>query len=377
MQFPNITHVEQLQYEVGEQEEIRKMLLEEDIISFCYMIAAQDTFNTSWARECRGIVFNNKSGAVIGRPLHKFFNVNEREETLLSKVDWTKVVRVMDKRDGSMIHTVITPDGVRLKSKKSLTSDVAISATRWFNSEAGANVRSLCSHLADKNCTAIFEWTAPDARIVLYYPQEELRLLHVRHNVTGEYYSSESIKSLSAEFNIGVVDEPAFDVPKEKLGQHLVELAKTVEGIEGWIVQFEDGEMVKLKTEWYLKRHRTMTFLRERDIAELAISEQLDDIKSVLTGEGVNIDEIINIEARVLASLRELISRVELAFEQDKHLERKDFAIKNKEHLEFGLLMNKFSGKDPDFKGFFIKNLLKDQFSLRQLNLLQSIGEVE
>lgn len=377
MQFPNITHIDQLLHEVGAQEEIREMFLDENMSSFCYMIAAQDTFNTAWARECRGIVFDIRTGAVIGRPLHKFFNVNEREETQLSKIDWTKVVRVMDKRDGSMIHTVITPTGVRLKSKKSLVSDVAKAATRWINSPAGDNTRELCSHLANRNCTGIFEWTAPDARIVVYYPKEELCLLHVRHNVTGEYLDHQIIKSLAEQFNVAVVDEPSFDVPKEKLGQHLLELAKTIEGIEGWIVQFESGEMVKLKTDWYLKRHHAMTFLRERDIAELAVNEELDDIKSTLIGEGVDIAEILNIESKVLAELRELISKVESLFEQDKHLERKDFAIKNKNCAEFGLLMNKFSGKDPDFKGFFIKNLLKEKFSLRQLNLLQSVGEIE
>jgi len=40
-------------------------------------------------------------------------------------------------------------------------------------------------------------------------------------------------------------------------------------------------------------------------------------------------------------------------------------------------MMTMFSGKEANFKQFFIKYLLKEKFSLKQLNLLQSIGEIE
>ena len=377
MQFPNITHIDEFKSHICHQEEIREMVIGDDLTSFCYMISAPDTFNTAWARECRGIVFNNKSGAVVARPLHKFFNVNEREQTQLHALDWTKVVRVMDKLDGSMIHTVANENGVRLKSKKSFNSDVALAATDWLNSAVGENTRKFCSHVVERNCTAIFEWTSPTARIVVYYPQEELRLLHIRNNMTGEYLDKEIITSLVKEFNISAVTEPTFNVPAEKLGEHLIELAKTVEGIEGWIVQFENGDMVKLKTDWYLKRHHVMTFMRERDVAEMALNEELDDVKSTLVGEGVDIAQILEIESRVLSDLRHLVSRVSELVEKDKHLERKDFAIKHKNCAEFGLMMTMFSGKEANFKQFFIKYLLKEKFSLKQLNLLQSIGEIE
>ncbi len=32
-------------------------------------------------RECRGIIFDTATGEILRRPFHKFFNVNEREET--------------------------------------------------------------------------------------------------------------------------------------------------------------------------------------------------------------------------------------------------------------------------------------------------------
>jgi hypothetical protein len=35
-------------------------------------------------RECRGITFNSKTGECVGRRFHKFFNLNEKIETLVS-----------------------------------------------------------------------------------------------------------------------------------------------------------------------------------------------------------------------------------------------------------------------------------------------------
>jgi RNA ligase len=311
---------------------------------------------------------------VSGRPLHKFFNVNERDETKIENLDWSKVVRVMDKRDGSMIHSVMTADGVKLKSKKTFTSDVALAATAWMN--ANPMVRSMVEKMASQNCTAIFEWTAPDARIVLFYPDAGLQLLHVRNNETGRYMDGDVMKAYADVFGVKCVDEPKFDVPMENLGEHLLELAKTVEGIEGWVIQFANDEMVKLKTAWYMNLHRAMVFVRERDIAKLVLDETLDDIKSKLVNEGVNIQEIIDIEAKVLQQIRMMTAEVEYAVSQTaSDMSRKDFAIKHNGNRYFGLMMKQFSGQEPDYLGYFEKNMLKENFGLRQLVMVPSIAE--
>jgi RNA ligase len=57
-------------------------------------------------RECRGLVFD-KNGWILARRFHKFFNLNEREETLARNVDFSKPHSVLAKIDGSMISPVI------------------------------------------------------------------------------------------------------------------------------------------------------------------------------------------------------------------------------------------------------------------------------
>lgn len=384
-----IESLDEFRSHVAHKEEMREAEIGEGCTSFCYMIAADGTFDDAWSRECRGIVFNTALGKVTGRPLHKFFNVGERESTRVENLDWSKVVRVMDKRDGSMIHSVWTMNGIRLKSKKSFESDVAKAAEDWMHNEPDLKVWKFVSRMVALNKTAIFEWTAPDARIVLHYPDAELRLLHVRDNETGQYMDREDMQGWADEYGVKMVDETdeffdVHDIYKDGVwvgsarvldAKEILEAAKTREGIEGWVVQFEDGEMVKLKTDWYLKRHRAMTFLRERDIAQLVLDEGLDDLKALLVGEGVDISEVLAIEARVLHVLREMALEVDVAYNADHGLSRKDFAIKHNGSKYFGLLMSKYVGKEPAFKDYFEKNLLKDQFSLRQLVLVPSVAE--
>lgn len=362
---------------VMHKEEMREATISENCTSFCYMISSENTFDSEYARECRGIVFDSINGGVIGRPLHKFFNVNERPTTLVENLDWSKVARVMDKMDGSMIHTVITPSGIKLKSKKSFNSDVAVAAQKYADSHQ--NITAFLEECRTFNCTAIFEYVAPDARIVLFYPEPKLVLLHIRDNTSGEYMHVHLLQQIADNFGIELVQHPAIaGIPEGvNLGEHLLQLAKTVEGIEGWIVQFSNGEMVKLKTDWYLKRHRAMTFLRERDIAVLTLDEGLDDLKALLVGEGADISEILEIEQDVVDQVRKIHAVLFQAVHEFRHLERKDFAIKFKDDPYFGLIMQQYLGKTPAIKEWFTRNILKDRYTLRQINVVQSVAEPE
>ena len=396
--FPVVT-LQSMQQALADKQEIRFMEQPNGTVVCSYIVSAEGTFDTPIAREARGIVFN-KEGEVIGRPLHKFFNVNERPETHASVLDWSKIVRVMDKRDGSMIHTVRVDDlspfdctakfigceryvhnaTFDVKSKKSYESDVAVAARNFLAEHI--KFRDFCEHVTQLNLTAIFEWTSPTARIVLYYETSGLQLLHVRNNETGEYLMPDVLFDLAKKFDIPVVvnDYDALSHLEDDFSK-LFELSQTLEGKEGWVIQFEDGNMVKLKTKWYMERHRAMTFLRERDIALMTLREELDDLKALLVGEGASIDEINEIEARVVKMLNELESSVEELYVKVKDIDRKTVALTygqpGKKFKYFGLLMHRYSGKTPDYKKYFESEILRDAFGLRQLNLMQSVAEIE
>lgn len=368
-----------------EKDEIRFMEQDNGTVVCSYLVSMESTFNTPFCREARGIVFDNR-GFVISRPLHKFFNVGEKESTRVENLDWNKVVRVMDKRDGSMIHTVDFPSELgnfSLKSKKSYSSDVAVLATKFMKSRE--NYKQFCHDMVEGGYTAIFEWTSPTSRIVLHYSEDDMMLLHVRDNITGKYLDKQSLENASKEYNIPLVKEDVDTLTflKDSLSSgvgidKIIDTLKDTKNVEGWVFQFDDGDMVKLKTTWYMERHRAMTFLRERDVALMVLRESLDDLKALLVGEGASISEILDIEKRTVTMVEQMIKSVEDTYQADKELDRKTFAMKHQNvHTHFGLLMQRFTGKEPDYMGHFERRHLAEEFTLRQINVVQSVAEVE
>ena len=384
----------ELREAVAHKPEIRFIDQENGTVVCSYIISCDGTFDDKYSREARGVVFD-KNDRVIGRPLHKFFNLNQITETQFNALDWSKVARISDKRDGSMIHTVKVVDDMKpfhncadftLKSKKSFESDVAVQARDFITKgvDRSAVVQDyigLGNEVVARDKTAIFEWTSPTARIVLAYPKDELTLLHVRDNVTGEYSTRAELEALAKTYNVPLVDDRADLLATPKTEADFMKFHLETEDIEGIIVQFEDGNMVKVKTAWYVARHGVMTNLRERDIAAMVLNESLDDVKSTLAGEGCDLTEINAIEARIVNDIDLMIEAVCSIVAENTHRSKKEMAMQfssqGENHPYFKLIMQKYDGKDPDYKAFYERNYLKERFDLRQLNLLQSVAEEE
>lgn len=213
--------------------------------------------------------------------------------------------------------------------------------------------------------TAIFELTAPEARIVVLYPKPALTLLHVRDNVTGQYVMTDhghEIHSMIRKYNIPVVRR----YEGMSVGGAIQSLEQMNE-MEGYVIQFKSGLMAKLKCPWYLRLHRCVTFLRERDIAKLAIAEELDDVKAMLVESGVDLTPVEGVESRVKNILTEYLNEIEKIYSEDRYLERKDFALKHKGNEVFGLLMARYLGKEVPLVEWYSKNKLSQDFSLNVL----------
>ena len=354
--FPVINHINDLLPHIEGHDEIKVMRGTNDSQIVCYMFADKNTFSNPWLRECRGIVFG-RGGNIVGRPLHKFFNIGEREDTLMSALDLTKASRMMDKRDGSMIHTVWMNNMLWIKSKKSFTS--AVVSLAWSVLNRDETLYTFCKEFAKKGYTLIFELTSPYARIVLPHENTELHLLHIRDTVTGIYYDFARDFPEMYERYQGIIKQ----VEEFNEVQNLLNNVNSLRNVEGYVVQFDNGDMVKHKCEWYRNLHRSVTMLRQRDIAQAVLDESLDDIKSALRELNIDMTEVERIESKVVDDLTGIYDTIHVVANYWKDLTRKDFAIKLKDHPYFGLFMKAYLNQSVDVKEFYKKNMLK-QWSL-------------
>lgn len=236
-----------------------------DYIVFNYMVAHEDSFDCDIRRECRGLIFS-KEGKVISRRFHKFFNLGEKEFTQAANVDWNRPHAVLEKLDGSMITPLMLGNILHWATKMGVT-DVSAKAEAFV--EKNPNYAYFATKCIGAGYTPIFEFISPDNRIVMPYTEPNLILLAIRCNTTGEYILPGLMASFADPFNIPVVQEykGSLDDLKDQIG------------MEGVVVRFYDGHMIKIKTEWYVAIHKAKeNILHEKNVIKLILEEKLDDI---------------------------------------------------------------------------------------------------
>ena len=327
-----------------------------------YMISEKELWDAPLALEIRGITFHTATGQCVCRPFEKFFNVGERQDTATSLIKG-EIESVFYKRDGSMITPVLLPSGkIVFKTKKSFYSDVAVLA----NEIVPDQVLKCCELLLSMGYTPIWEFTHPDHKIVINYQGERhFTLLAARHIESGRYMKYSDICQLQQSmgcddaFNnfsiIGAVDK-TWDEIEDSIANDT--------GIEGYVLLLKNGTRVKYKTKWYLSLHRTMTELRYRDIAEAVILETVDDVKSLVASQGIDILKIEEIEAQVNSELKFIRNEVQMAVHNFIGETFKDIALQLNGSPYFGMVMRELRGQRVDYIDFWKKHYLK-KYSLR------------
>ena len=288
-------------------------------------------------RECRGLIFDRKTGKLLARRYHKFFNLNEREETLAENIDWTKPHIILEKLDGSMVSPVKVGDKILWTTKLGVT-EVADGAEQYVKKHP--NYLEFVAMCIDGEFTPIFEWCSNKARIVVDFPEDKLYLTAIRHNTSGRYMTWEFTSNTAKHHGIDIVPVLAANVGKS------FDVSK-LEGKEGIVVRFDDGHMVKVKTEWYVLRHKSKEIiLREKGVLELIFNDKVDDILPFL----VEADRMRLLKYRD-AVLKEVgLSVNVIGNEADRYMrlynfDRKKFALEsNAESLVKSIVFRMFDG---------------------------------
>lgn len=369
MTFPIINHIDDVLPHIADKSEFKVVKHDNGCTVISYMFQDKESFagpSGDWARECRGITFDAE-GNVASRTFHKFFNVNERVDTKEEVIDWGDIQTTYDKRDGSMISPVRLGDKIVFKTKKSFDNDICIAVNALFDSTTPEYRLSEYLLTKEVKSTPIFEYTAPDNRIVLKYNEAKLTLLAVRDNITGRYWTYSELLELCNKLfrSINLVDVFPVNTSEADWLSKLKDVLASAENFEGYVFATSTGERYKWKCAWYELLHHNCTFTTERNIAEMVADEKVDDFKAycVSIGDVDLFNKVEQIETRAFNLLTKIAQQVELAVNTNKHLPVKDFCLKFNTDPLFHLMIAAYKHKEINYVDYFKKYVIDAEFS--------------
>jgi T4 RnlA family RNA ligase len=237
-------------------------------------------------RECRGLVFRQSDGKLVVRRFHKFFNLSERVDTNIENIDFNREFYCLEKMDGSLVSPVLVRDRIRFTTMMGFTQQGTMvdQFVKYLSGTDQFQYDAFCRYCITNGMTPCFEFISQMNRIVINYGRNDLILLSVRNNETGEYCSREQICSWAKQYNIPVVKQwTDNDIPKGN-GEQLVQYIRRKTGVEGCVIVFpETGDIYKCKTIAYSIAHGLHPErLKERSIWKAAIENVIDDLVSLI-----------------------------------------------------------------------------------------------
>ena len=198
--------------------------------------------------QCRGLVTNSK-GDIVARPFKKFFNYEEHSPEDIPNEEFV----VYEKLDGSLGILFNYRDEWILATRGSFTSPQAIKGMEILSKHDITSLR--------KDNTLLFEIIYPENRIVVDYGDEEkLVLIGGIHTETGDEIPDTALSLLQqAGFEIVTTYKTwgeGYDLLKEEISNDK----------EGYVIKFKSGFRMKIKGEEYIRLHRILTNISNRDI---------------------------------------------------------------------------------------------------------------
>jgi RNA ligase len=333
--------------------------------------------------QCRGLV-TNSNGDIVARPFNKFFNYEEHKPEDLPN----EFFEVYEKMDGSL--------GILFYYEEELSDERRYNI--WFNNnyETGMERFFDPNNLPDfdnsyyeptpktkgewilatrgsftspqsikgreilekydykrlpKEYTYLFEIIYPENRIVCEYDYEDLILLGVINIKNGSEVnihndSNEDIRLNNLFKNLGfklVVTYKTwgegFDLLKEEISKHK----------EGYVIRFKNGFRMKIKGDEYVRLHRILTNISNRDIWEyLKDNKPFDELLEKVPDE---FNDWVKKTARDLTIRFDNINKDYIEIYENlksQNLDRKEFAFKAKHYRHSNILFNMLDGQDHE-----------------------------
>lgn len=252
----------------------------EGVLNFDYAIATPYSFTPhmveiealgsdeaerrAWIRRnLRGISFRSDTGELLSLPLHKFFNLNESPSVSFDCLKGAQA-SIYEKLDGTMVHFFRKPCG-----------ELAASTCRGHQTQQAKQALELAegdpklmgrlSVSVDSGLTPVFELVAPWNQVVVRYDTPRLVYLVSRNRANGSYVHESDYPDRAK----------SYDFPFSEIGSRC-----DVENFEGFVCHLDTGEIIKVKTPWYRRMHRSIESIHKPShfIYDMALEGKMDDL---------------------------------------------------------------------------------------------------
>lgn len=328
---------------------------------FTYDLPKYSEFLQPNAKNCRGTMFfiDNDKIQLIALPMKKFFSLGEGPES--NKLKITDAAYAYLKIDGSLLTSYICPIESILKFKsKNMPTYLEYDLVKQSIPE---NLWKELFALTSTGVSVDLEMTTPKNRVILEYSNYTVNVLKARKLEDGmdvDIRSTAFAKEypIISNYLVKSLDPKKFDMNSKE--------------VEGCVLEMADGTMYKVKTIPYLKmvlviggQDRTKD---QEYIYAATLHEVIDEIRSLYHYRNHSPDfpierilaNIDKVEAYAIKTYRSLIENVDTFYEENKHLNRKDYAFKAKEKIGFtSVLMQKYLGQKIDYKQLAISMYAK------------------
>jgi RNA ligase len=212
---------------------------------------------------CRGLIADDKTGEIAAWPFPKFFNVGEHDSGQPYALPLpTEPFEVYDKIDGSLGIVFHYAGRWHAASKGSFVSEQAVWAQRWLDNRDTNALRPGITYLA--------EIVYPENRIVVDYGGRRDMVLLAAYGSEGVELSLAGAAADWLEIGTVVRAWPAMPLADllaltEANGRPDGTQASGTDA-EGYVLRFASGVRAKAKLTEYMRLHKILTGVTERDI---------------------------------------------------------------------------------------------------------------